>query len=32
MTAARGVEAYLLLWIRMMGAVGTPHFNVKIVR
>jgi predicted dinucleotide-binding enzyme len=31
-TAARGVEAYLLLWIRMMGAVGTPHFNVKIVR
>jgi predicted dinucleotide-binding enzyme len=31
-TAARGAEAYLLLWIRMMAAVGSPHFNVKIVR
>jgi predicted dinucleotide-binding enzyme len=31
-TAARGMEAYLLLWVRMMGALDTPTFNVKIVR
>lgn len=32
LTAARGMEAYLLLWVRMMGAVGTAGFNVAIVR
>lgn len=32
LTAARGMEAYLLLWVRMMGAVGTQAFNVRIVR
>lgn len=31
-TAARGMEAYLLLWIRMMGAMDTPTFNVRLVR
>ena len=31
-TAARGMEAYLLLWVRMMGALDTPMFNVRIIR
>lgn len=31
-TSARGVEMYLPLWLRMYGAVGSPNFNIKIVR
>ncbi len=31
-TAARGMEAYLLIWIRMMGALDGPNFNVRIVK
>jgi hypothetical protein len=31
-TAARGTEAYLMLWIRLWGALGTGHFNVRVVR
>jgi 8-hydroxy-5-deazaflavin:NADPH oxidoreductase len=31
-TNARGTEAYLLLWIRLYGALGTADFNLKIVR
>ena len=31
-TAARGAEAYLLLWIRLWGALGTGHFNIKVTR
>ncbi len=31
-TAARGMEAYLLLWIRLMGTLDTPTFNIRIVR
>jgi predicted dinucleotide-binding enzyme len=31
-TTARGTESYLPLWIRLWGALGTPDFNVKIVR
>jgi 8-hydroxy-5-deazaflavin:NADPH oxidoreductase len=31
-TAARGMEAYLLLWVRLMGALETPTFNIKVVR
>ncbi len=31
-TAARGMEAYLLLWVRLMGALDTPTFNVRVVR
>ncbi len=30
-TAARGTEMYLPLWLRLMGAVG-PQFNIKVVR
>ena len=30
MTAARGVEMYLPLWLRLMGAFG-PRFNIKVV-
>ena len=29
---ARGTEMYLALWVRLMGALGTPQFNVAIVR
>lgn len=31
-TGARGLEMYLPLWLRLMGALGTPTFNVKVVR
>lgn len=31
LSAARGMEAYLLLWIRLMGALGSPALNVKVV-
>ncbi len=31
-TAARGTEAYLLLWIRLWGALQTGYFNVRVVR
>jgi 8-hydroxy-5-deazaflavin:NADPH oxidoreductase len=30
--AARGMEAYLLLWLRLYGAFGTGDLNVKVVR
>ena len=29
---ARGTEAYLLLWTRLYMALGTPEFNLRIVR
>ena len=29
---ARGVEMYLPLWLRLMGALGTAGFQVKVVR
>jgi predicted dinucleotide-binding enzyme len=32
LTAARGMEAYLLLWLRLYGAAGSPIVNTKIVR
>jgi hypothetical protein len=32
LATARGVEMYLPLWLRIMGAVGTPFFNIKVVR
>lgn len=28
----RGTEMYLPLWLRLMGALGTPMFSVKVVR
>jgi predicted dinucleotide-binding enzyme len=31
-TTARGTEMILPIWIRLMGALNTPHFNFKIVR
>ena len=30
--AARGLEAYVLFWVRLMGALGTPVFNISIQR
>ncbi|MEM1417585.1 MAG: NAD(P)-binding domain-containing protein [Myxococcota bacterium] len=32
MRCARGLEAYLLLWTRLYGALGTPSFSIKLVR
>lgn len=29
---ARGTEMYLSLWLRLMGALGTPQFNIAVVR
>ena len=31
-TAARGTEMYLPLWLRMYGALGTGQFNISVVR
>jgi hypothetical protein len=31
-TAARGTEMYLPLWLRPMGALQTGDFNIKVVR
>ena len=31
-TTARGTESYLLLWLRLWGALGTTDFNIKVVR
>jgi 8-hydroxy-5-deazaflavin:NADPH oxidoreductase len=32
LSAARGLEMYLPLWLRIMGAVGGLAFNIKVVR
>jgi predicted dinucleotide-binding enzyme len=29
-TNARGTELYVALWIRLMGSLATPHFNVSL--
>jgi len=29
---ARGTEMYLPLWVRLWGVLGTPHFNIKVIR
>lgn len=31
-TTARGTESYLALWIRLWGVLGTPDFNIQIVK
>lgn len=31
-TNARGTEMYLALWLRLYGVLGTPGFNLKVVR
>jgi predicted dinucleotide-binding enzyme len=30
--ASRGTEMYIPLWLLLMGALGTPHFNIEVVR
>lgn len=30
-SAARGAELYVALWLRLMGAVGAPEFNIRVV-
>jgi 8-hydroxy-5-deazaflavin:NADPH oxidoreductase len=30
-TGARGTEMYVILWLRLWGAVGSLHFNVHVV-
>lgn len=32
LSTARGTEAYLMLWLRLWGAVQTPDFNIRVVR
>jgi len=32
LSTARGSEMFMPLWLRLFGALGTPAFNVKIVR
>jgi len=32
LATARGTEMYLALWVRAMGALGTPLFNIRVVR
>jgi len=31
-TTARGVEQYVSLWVRLLGAVGTAEFNIAVVK
>jgi 8-hydroxy-5-deazaflavin:NADPH oxidoreductase len=31
-SAARATEAYVLLWVRMMGTLGGAHFNIEVRR
>lgn len=31
-TTSRGTEAYVLMWVRLYGAVGGPDFNVRLVK
>jgi 8-hydroxy-5-deazaflavin:NADPH oxidoreductase len=32
LTAARGLEMYISLWLRIYGVLGRPGFNIKVVR
>ncbi|MGZ4477707.1 MAG: NADPH-dependent F420 reductase [Nocardioidaceae bacterium] len=32
LSMARGMEMWLPLWVRLMGRLGTPDFNLKIMR
>jgi predicted dinucleotide-binding enzyme len=32
LTGARGMEMYLPLWLRLMGVMQTPLFNISVVR
>lgn len=31
-TNSRGTEMFLALWLRLWGVLGTPHFNIHVVR
>ena len=31
-SGARGTEMWVALWVRLMAALGTPRFNLKLVR
>ena len=31
-SSARGTEMYLPLWLRIMGSLGTGHFNIAVMR
>jgi predicted dinucleotide-binding enzyme len=31
-TNSRGTEMFLALWVRLWGVLGTPHFNIQVVR
>ena len=30
--ASRGTEMHVALWLRLMGALGTPQFNIGVAR
>jgi 8-hydroxy-5-deazaflavin:NADPH oxidoreductase len=32
LSAARGMEMWLPMWVRLMGRLGTADFNLKLVR
>jgi 8-hydroxy-5-deazaflavin:NADPH oxidoreductase len=32
LTGARGTEMYVMLWVRLMGTLGGPQFNIAIQR
>jgi 8-hydroxy-5-deazaflavin:NADPH oxidoreductase len=32
LTAARGMEMWMPLWLRLLMALGGPKFNIKVVR
>ena len=32
LTAARGLEMYVALWLRLRGVAGKSHFNIRLVR
>ena len=32
LTAARGLEMYLPLWVRIFSQLGRPNFNIKLIR
>ena len=31
-TAARGMEMYIILWLRIRAALDDPEFNIRVVR
>jgi predicted dinucleotide-binding enzyme len=32
LTAARGLEMFITLWVRMYVQLGRPNFNIKVIR